>query len=185
MTPFRSLFEAVVFWGVLGFSVASAVRWIARHHRPRGKRRRDLMPLIFVVLAADIAIGYARVGPLPHWLFYPGEALFVLGAAFTAWSYSHLGRYLTPYAEVLPEHQVIEDGPYGYIRHPGYLGAIVALTGLGLALQSWVALLASLLIGGSLLGQRIHVEEELMSSELGDRFIEYKTRTKRFVPFVW
>lgn len=80
---------------------------------------------------------------------------------------------------------MIEDGPYRYIRHPGYLGAIVALTGLGIALQSWVALLDSLLIGGSLLGQRIHVEEELMSNELGDRFIEYKTRTKRFVPFVW
>ena len=143
------------------------------------------MPLLFLLIAVDVALGYARVGPLPHWLFYPGEALFVVGAGFTGWSYSRLGRYLSLYAEVLPEHQLIEDGPYRYIRHPGYLGAIVALTGLGLAVQSWVAVLTSLLIGGSILGQRIHAEESLMVDELGDRYIEYMRRTKRFIPFVW
>jgi protein-S-isoprenylcysteine O-methyltransferase Ste14 len=41
------------------------------------------------------------------------------------------------------------------------------------------------LIGGSLFAQRVHVEEELMLSELGDRYVEYMARTKRFVPFVW
>ncbi len=185
MSPFRSLSEVVTFWAVLGVSLAIAVTWIVRHRKPLGKRRRDLFPLIFIVLAGDIAVGYARIVPLPHWLFYPGEALFVLGAAFTAWSYSYLGRYRLPYVEVLPEHQVIEDGPYRYIRHPGYLGAMVALTGLSLAVQSWIALLATLLIGGSLFAQRIHIEEELMISELGDRYVEYMARTKRFVPFVW
>jgi len=44
---------------------------------------------------------------------------------------------------------LIEDGPYRYIRHPGYLGAVVALTG------------------------------------FGDRYVDYKARTKRIIPFIW
>jgi len=185
MTPFRSLPEAVTFWSLLGVALAVAVTWILRHRKPLGRRRHDLFPLIFVVIAGDIAIGYAEVGSMPHWLFYPGEVLFVLGSAFTAWSYSYLGRHRLPYAEVLPDHQIVEDGPYRYIRHPGYVGAMVALTGLSLAVQSWVALLATLLIGGGLFGQRIHVEEQLMISELGDRYRQYVVGTKRFIPFVW
>jgi protein-S-isoprenylcysteine O-methyltransferase Ste14 len=70
--------------------------------------------------------------------FYPGEMLFIAGSAFTLWSYSLLGHYVSPYAQVLPGHKVVERGPYRYIRHPGYLGQIVAFIGLGLALQSWL-----------------------------------------------
>ncbi len=138
--------------------------WVARNRRKRGTRRRDLVPLIIVAIVADIAIGYARVGALPHWLFYPGEILFVAGSALTAWSYSLLGRYLSPYAEVMSEHRVIERGPYRYIRHPGYLGQMIAFVGLGVALQSWVALVAILLLAGGLLASRIRIEEELMAT---------------------
>jgi protein-S-isoprenylcysteine O-methyltransferase Ste14 len=185
VSPFRSPWEVVAFWGIVGAALATSVTWIVRQRKPRGKRRHDLFPLIFLLLAGGIACGYARILPMPHWLFYPGEALFVLGASFTAWSYTHLGRYLSPYAEVLPDHRVVENGPYRYIRHPGYLGAMVALVGLSLAVQSLVSLLATLLIGGTLFAQRIHVEEDLMTNELGDRYVAYKARTKHFIPFVW
>ncbi|MEP7021658.1 MAG: hypothetical protein ABI808_13490 [Pseudonocardiales bacterium] len=42
-----------------------------------------------------------------------------------------------------------------------------------------------MLIGGGLVALRIHIEEQLLASELGDRYVEYMARTKRFVPFVW
>jgi hypothetical protein len=37
------------------------------------------MPLIVLAIIASVVIGYARIGALPHWLFYPGETLFVGG----------------------------------------------------------------------------------------------------------
>lgn len=186
MSPlFASLFEEVFFWGILTVYFGTAVIWILRNRVRRGKRRRDFVPLILPTILVDIAIGYARIGALPHWLFYPGELLFVVGGAFTAWSYSLLGRYLTPYAEVLPEHRLVERGPYRHIRHPGYLGAIVALAGLGLAMQSWLALVVMLVVAGGALAHRVRIEEELMAAELGDSYVDYMTRTKRFVPFIW
>jgi len=182
---FPSVVEAVVFWGILTLYFVAVLTWVVRNRKARGNRRRDLVPLILLAIIAVIVIGYARIGTLPHWLFYPGEALFVAGAAFTAWSYSLLGRNLSPYAEVMPDHEVIEAGPYKYLRHPGYLGQIIAFVGLGLALQSWVALLTILVIAVGLLAYRMRIEEDLMVKGLGARYTNYAARTRRIIPFIW
>jgi len=111
--------------------------------------------------------------------------LVVGGFTFMFWSYSFLGRYISSYVHVYPDHHVIEDGPHRYVRHPGYLGQIVAFIGLGLALQSWVALLAILIVAVWRIAYRIRIEEEFLSSELGDAYVDYMRRTKGLIPFVW
>ncbi len=186
MTPlFPSLFEAVVFWGVLVLWVLAFLIWAVRHSEKKGKRRQDLLPLNALAIVVGIAIAYARIGALPNWLFYPGELLFVVGTAFALWSMSLLGRYESAYVQVLPDHNVIENGPYRHIRHPGYLGQIVAFIGLGLALQSWVGLLVILIVPGSLFAYRLRIEEQLLVAELGDNYVNYMKRTKRLLPFIW
>jgi protein-S-isoprenylcysteine O-methyltransferase len=193
MAPlFASLLEEIVFWGLFATYFATVVIWATRHmvrmardERRRGKRRADPFPLIMLAMLIAVAIGYARLGPLPHWLFYPGVILFVAGGLFTLWSYAALGRYLSPQPQVLPGHEVIEAGPYRYVRHPGYLGQMVAFIGLGLAMQSWVALLGLVIIAVGLLALRIRREEELLVAELGERYLDYAARTKRFIPRIW
>jgi len=94
-----------------------------RHAGREGKRMKQVAhQWAFAGIPVGIVVGYARIGVLPDWLFYPGEALVVAGLAVT------------------------EDGPYRYVRHPGYLGQIVAFIELGLALQAWVALLVILIV---------------------------------------
>ena len=186
MTPlFPSLFEAVSFWAIFAIAVDSVLTWIVRNRKAGGKRRNDLFALNVLASGVPIAIGYARIGVLPNWLFYPGEILFIAGLLFTLWSYSVLGRYLSPFVQVLREHKVVDKGPYRYIRHPGYLGQIVAWAGLGLAVQSYVALVAGLILGGSLVVYRIRIEEGFMAAELGEPYRNYMARTKRLLPFVW
>jgi hypothetical protein len=68
---FPSTFEAVLFWVPLVVVVAVSGLWIARNRHPRGKRLHDAVPLIFLALATATVIGYARLGVLPHWVFYP------------------------------------------------------------------------------------------------------------------
>jgi len=65
------------------------------------------------------------------------------------------------------------------------IACLVALVGLGLALHSWVTLLATPVISAAILGQRVHAEEQLMTEALGDPYVRYMARTKRFIPFVW
>jgi protein-S-isoprenylcysteine O-methyltransferase Ste14 len=191
MTPLFSLSETVIFWvtvlGVYGATITlgpARLRWDER--KMKRKRRSELSPFVLIAaLAAAIGIGYARIGVLPHWLFYPGEILFVLGYAFTAYSIRLLGRYYSTYVEVLPDHMVIERGPYRLIRHPNYLGQLVGAIGLGLALQSWVALLVLAIAAASYFAYRIRNEEGFLIAEMGADYASYMTRTKRFLPFVF
>ena len=78
----------------------------------------------------------------------------------------------------------MDNGPYKLIRHPSYTGGLLILIGLGLALQSWGAVLITLLILSLAYGYRIHVEEKLLVTELGDEYIDYMKRTKRLIPYI-
>ncbi len=189
MTPLFSLLEGVMFWVIL-LCVYVAVGVVVGKlkgdvRKAKRKRRKELSPFIlFAALAAAILIGYTRIGLLPDWLFYPGETLFIMGYAFTIYSISVLGRYYSTYVEVLPDHKVIESGPYQLIRHPNYLGQIIGVVGLGLALQSWVSLLILLVVGGSYFAYRIRNEEAFLVAETGD-YANYMKRTKRLIPFIF
>ena len=188
MTPLSSLLETVIFWVILlGVFVTDGI-FVRRHEgfKEKGKRKKELFsPLVLLAwLAAAILIGYAGIGVLPDWLFYPGEILFIMGYAFTIYSISVLGRYYSTYVEVLPDHKVIESGPYRLIRHPNYLGQIIGVVGLGLALQSWVSLLILLVVGGGYFAYRIRNEEAFLVVEIGD-YAKYMKRTKRLIPFIF
>ena len=68
---------------------------------------------------------------------------------------------------------------------PGTWMSLSPSPGLGLALQSWVALLAILVAAGALLALRVRNEERFLAAELGDGYVTYMRRTKRFLPFIW
>ncbi|HYW27140.1 MAG TPA: isoprenylcysteine carboxylmethyltransferase family protein [Terriglobales bacterium] len=132
-----------------------------------------------------IFIGYARVGTLPNWLFYPGMAMFLLGLALTAWAYRTLGRFFSLEVQIQGDHRVVDTGPYRLLRHPGYAGVVVGFIGLGAAVQSWVSLLLLVLGMTAVLGYRMWIEERFLVAELGDDYVRYMARSKRLVPFVW
>ncbi len=81
-------------------------------------------------------------------------------------------------------HQVIDCGPYQYVRHPGYVGWVILWLSFNLALGSWLA------VGGSFLVNAVMV----VRTSLEDRFLienlagydEYAKRVKsRLLPGIW
>ena len=67
---------------------------------------------------------------------------------------------------------------------PSIYGGLLTLVGLGLALQSWGAVLLFALIFSLTFGYRIYVEERVLVSELGDEYVKYTKRTKRLIPYI-
>jgi len=79
------------------------------------------------------------------------------------------------------EHTVVTHGLYRFIRHPIYVGDLLLLLGLELALNSWLVLGVFALIPVIL--RRAVEEEKFLEGQLpGYRL--YVQRTKRFIPFV-
>jgi protein-S-isoprenylcysteine O-methyltransferase Ste14 len=81
-------------------------------------------------------------------------------------------------------HVVVERGPYGLVRHPGYLGFCIGSLGAPLMLQSWPALaIGSLLPVAFVL--RTALEDKLLQRELPG-YAAYATRVRyRLLPGVW
>ena len=62
-------------------------------------------------------------------------------------------------------HYVITNGPYAYVRHPGYAGTVFAFVILPIALSSLWAIIPAL-VGGSLLVVRTFLEDQFLQKEL-------------------
>ena len=134
------------------------------------------------IIAAD-SLHWAAFGR--RWLSWLGVALFAAGILLRWYSIVHLGRFFTVDVSIAAGHKVINTGPYRFVRHPSYSGALLAFVGFGLCLHNWVALLALLVPITAAFLWRIHVEERVLTDALGDEYPKYASRTKRLIPLLW
>lgn len=81
----------------------------------------------------------------------------LLGIALRWYSAAILGKYFTFDVAIQSGQTLVEAGPYRYVRHPSYTGALLTLFGFGLALGNWVGLAANLSCMGFAYGYRISV----------------------------
>ena len=114
-----------------------------------------------------------------------GLILMGLGILFRSVAIAQLGRFHTPNVAVLADHEVMDRGLYRHIRHPSYLGALVAFSGFGLALGNWFGLLVIMVLALVVYLFRIHEEEAALLAALGGRYADYCHRTKRLIPRVY
>jgi len=92
--------------------------------------------------------------------------------------------YASSVIEVEEDQKVVTTGMYSIIRHPMYLGAIIMLSFVPLALGSYWALITFLLMD-VLVVLRLLNEEEYLQKELPG-YREYMQETPyRLVPYVW
>ena len=190
---YPSAFEMIVFWGIFLFGIAISyviegrgARQSKKAQKATGDKNTSLVLNIstFFSLVVAMLLGYARIAALPSLLFYPGLATYLFGVAYASWAAISLGRFYAPTVQVQFDHRVIDKGPYRFIRHPRYAGGLLAFLGLGLALQSWAAVLTLLILIGLGYVYRIRVEEKFLIAQLGNDYIEYYKRTKRIIPFI-
>jgi protein-S-isoprenylcysteine O-methyltransferase Ste14 len=109
----------------------------------------------------------------------------LMGVTLRWYSAAVLGKYFTFNVAIRSGQTLIEVGPYRYVRHPSYSGALLSLLGFGLALGNWAGLAAALSCLGFAYSYRIPIEEQALSSALGDAYQQYKNRTWRLVPFLF
>ena len=152
----------------------------------RGGRGSSLIILLSIFVSIVIAASFGTNGitPLPEPFFYIGIVLMLTGIAFRQWAILVLGRFFSTTVRVLTDHRIVTNGPYRFIRHPSYTGALLTLVGLGLGSRTWAGTLIILVLGGLVYNYRISVEEKVLRAEFGQEYVDYAKKTKRLIPFL-
>jgi protein-S-isoprenylcysteine O-methyltransferase Ste14 len=117
--------------------------------------------------------------------FALGELVFIAGLALRFWAVLTLGRFFKITVSIQEGRRVVRSGPYRLLRHPSYTGLLVALLGLGLALQTWLGLLALIVLPSIGVLIRIRVEESVLIEALGQDYVSYAAETRRLIPGLW
>jgi protein-S-isoprenylcysteine O-methyltransferase Ste14 len=139
--------------------------------------------LKFVLEAARSSVG--RIWFLDPYFGYFGCLVMVLGLATRVTAIRTLGKQFTYRVSIVSDHQVVDKGIYRLVRHPSYLGTLLCLLGLGLALENWISLLIVVVLPATAVGYRISVEEKVLLSHFGNEYEEYSRRTKRLIPGIY
>ncbi len=152
------------------------------------QNRWIFLPLSLVTLAFAYLPPYAD----RHDLFtvdgdgvrYLGLTLYILGGGLRTWAIWTLGRRFSGLVAIQKNHHLETHGVYAIIRHPSYLGAILAMTGWTLVFRSLLVLvLVPILIW--IVIARIQAEERLLAAQFGQAYADYRRRTWKLLPLVY
>ena len=133
-----------------------------------------------VISALDHRFGWSTV-PTP--VVVAGNVL-VLGGLLIAEIVVIQNNYAAATITVEAEQPVVSTGLYGIVRHPMYVGALIMMAGMPLALASFWGLL-TIVPGVLVFVARITDEEKALREEL-DGYDAYTEKVRyRLVPGVW
>jgi protein-S-isoprenylcysteine O-methyltransferase Ste14 len=149
-----------------------------------------------VVLLASVSAGFWIAGAVSHSLsgrlpgppdvlVGAGVAIMWVGLALRVWAILVLGGLFRGIVTIQEDHRLVTAGPYRWLRHPSYTGALVASLGYGIGLGHWIGLAALLLSWFAGLAYRIHVEESALRRTFGRAYDDYRARTRRLIPYVY
>jgi protein-S-isoprenylcysteine O-methyltransferase len=162
----------------------------ARTNGPSRDAQSWRLMWIIITLSMFLGIYVARKCPaatLParQMFLVAGVIVFIFGLVFRAYAIWRLGRFFTVNVAIAADHQLIDSGPYRFIRHPSYTGSLIAFFGIALTLGNWLSLLVIMLPVFAVFVYRMNVEERALISGLGDSYRSYISRTKRLLPFIY
>jgi protein-S-isoprenylcysteine O-methyltransferase len=153
---------------------------------------RGSLTLLWIVIVASVTLSFETAHALPAAgmgagpaVRFLGLAVFAAGLAIRWYAIVHLGRFFTVNVAIAANHRLIDTGPYRFVRHPSYTGALMAFLGLALCLANWVSLAVMLIPVFLVFLRRMHVEEGVLLQALGDQYRDYMHRTKRLIPAVY
>lgn len=123
--------------------------------------------------------------PYHLWIQLTGFLLVVIGIAVSTLGRKDIGVNWTEASEyqVKNNHELVTSGIYRIIRHPIYAGSLLSLLGAELVVTSYlfIYVLVIHLIGAIRQARR---EENILLKQFGQNYIQYRKRTKMFIPYI-
>jgi protein-S-isoprenylcysteine O-methyltransferase Ste14 len=140
--------------------------------------------------AAALAAGlfaprWAPATNLPTLVWPVGAVIIVLGTAVRVWSLRTLGNHFRRDVHVQAGQDLVTTGPYRWLRHPSYTGALLLFVGVGIGQANALSVLLLTVLPVAVYLRRIRVEEAALCAGLGDLYHVFAADRARLVPWLY
>jgi protein-S-isoprenylcysteine O-methyltransferase Ste14 len=185
-----------LFLGELHGGALAVGLWMAKHSPELLEKRLDgafqrsqplwdkiLLPIVFLVFLGWLASMGRWHGSVPPWVQGAG-ALLILACFLLTHNTFRENAFAAPVVAIQERHRVISTGPYRFVRHPMYAGALLFFIGAPLLMGSWIGLcfVPALAV---VLAVRAVLEERTLAKGLPG-YTEYAACVRfRLIPYVW
>jgi protein-S-isoprenylcysteine O-methyltransferase Ste14 len=144
-------------------------------------------PISFAMLIISILDGgrFDWEPRIPVAAIIIGIAVYTIGQIIFLWA-KMANKFFSTVVRIQKDRDqtVCKDGPYRFVRHPGYLGGLLYITATPLVLGSFWGLIPAVVAVVSLF-IRTHLEDKTLHEEL-EGYIDYANETRyRLLPGIW
>jgi protein-S-isoprenylcysteine O-methyltransferase Ste14 len=168
-------------------AAAATKRTIYHENGVRRLRYLILLVLAFLLLTKRYRLPYPlnlRVIPATGTVEWIAAILCLAGLAFCLWARATLGRNWSGTITLKEGHELIERGPYRFVRHPIYTGLMAMFLATSIAFGHLGGLVAVILAFASF-WIKLSEEEKLMRQHFPEQYRSYEQRVNRIIPFVF
>lgn len=141
-----------------------------------------LAPTTLIIAGFNVRFQWSNI---PFILVYPSIVAIILTSFIALWAHISNSHFiLTSRNDKLVNQRVCTSGPYKYLRHPGYLSAIIQWLCYPIILDSLISFIPALLYI-LLIFLRTYYEDKTLKIEMKG-YEEYSKTTKyRLFPYFW
>ncbi len=142
-----------------------------------------VMMIMWIVAGLDLR--YSWSSGIGLWAQIGATLVVIAGHALVVWA-TGTNAFFSQVVRIQTErgHAVVSSGPYRYVRHPAYVGAVLLVLGAPIMLASWWALIPGV-ICAVLMIVRTSLEDNTLRAELPG-YVEYTQHTRyRLLPGIW
>jgi protein-S-isoprenylcysteine O-methyltransferase Ste14 len=102
-----------------------------------------------------------------------------------AWAASrHLGKQWRYQAALRADHELIQTGPYAWIRNPIYTSMLGMVLATGFCMTWWPLFVGAVVCFVAGTEIRVRAEERLLAERFKDEFAAYRKHVPAYIPFV-
>jgi protein-S-isoprenylcysteine O-methyltransferase Ste14 len=147
-----------------------------------------LSPVLFFIMIgfASIDSGRLNISPkLPFIVYVSASIIFIIGNLIFSWA-RRTNNFFSTVVRIQSDrgHSVCKEGPYQYVRHPGYFGTLLYTAVTPFLLGSLWALIPNIFII-ILIFIRTGLEDKTLAEELAG-YKDFQKQVKyRLLPFFW
>ncbi len=184
-----NLFSIVCIVWILSEVMLNRLTRAGKSDKPSADKNSELYIWLSIIVSLTVSIVVSKMFLFPifinDWFLMMGIIIIILGIIIRLAAVKQLGRFFTVDVTIRKDHQLMQSGFYKYIRHPSYTGSLISFLGFGLTLNNWLSLAIVFLAVLTTFIHRMNIEEKVLTEQFGRQYLDYCSKTKRLIPFVY